>query len=658
MKRDDIPENLRGLPGAYYVRVSSGDAKQDPDRQRKTCKEWATAHGLLPPAKYEDVEGRNPRYMPEKRKDFQRLLKDVRAGKVRWIVVDAADRWGTADYWERIEYLAALKRAGCQLWTVDNRHLTADNVLAHIEGVIDQETSDKELIEKARRVYGGKHKQASEGAWTGGKVIPYGVDIVCLGPDGKEKFRVVGGDNGQKIKRHLDGTEETYLKMPVKEKTDKYAPRPTIRKDRLKTLRMVFDLFANQAISYNHITKRLNDLNIPYPNSKDGHWRHFHVISILKNPLYVGKVARGKTVQARKLAIVGTDQTTVDKREINTRRTRPKEHWVLVDAFPPIVPVELFEKTQKKIEKLEKSPNYKRNPRDSEMFFAGLLVCAKCGRRMRAVKRPRHVEYCCSSYSDYKQNGAGNEKGCLRHTLNHEDVLHVVQEYLRAFTDKEVVLDRILNAPKERQDAALEGMRAELGDKVRTAHAAYRGMHGFMFEASMTSGTPLFRTGGRTNDPAYHKEVVAEYRKLYQAKRGIFETQLAAVQKEYDTLTQGVLRLPPQATRAIQQTRETLAALQERIDHLEGLLTDYSAKLDEISREIDAHMKQMEQTLAALGKESIGLAAAEMLHETIGEIRVHFEPTGLKYPTSRPVAFEIHSPFGDATMNVLSRGSF
>jgi hypothetical protein len=617
-------------------------------------------HGLTTPAEYPDIEGHNYRYTPERRKHFVRLIKDIEAGKLKWVVVDAADRWGTADYWERVEYLAKLKRAGCQLWTVDNRHLTADDILTHIEGAIDQETSDAELFEKAWRVYQGKKERAEKGQWQGGRVIPYGIDVVCLGADGQEKFRVIGGEKNIRIKRYPDGRQELHKRMPAKDKDDGYYPATTILKDRLKILRLIFDLFATQATTFNKVTKRLNEMGVVYPNSSDGKWHHYHVINILKNPIYTGQVGWGKSIQAHKLAVVGNEQVPVEKKDIFKRRQRPKEHWTLVQMFKPIVPLDVWQAVQKK---LEENPSQTRNPRDSDMFFAGLLYCGKCGKRMRAVKRPHHVEYCCSSYSTWKQDGTGNEGRCLRHNLNHEDVLAIVRHYLTTHTDKATILDEILNAPKERQEEASASMNTELGEKLQAAHQAFKGIESFVAQVGETianrrSGVPV---GDISVLPPHADELMSVYKDMFQGKQTDLQRQLTVQQKEYDQLTERLLRLPSNATRAIQQTQGKLQKMQAEIERLEGLLTDYAAKLDQVGTEIETHLKRITETLEVLGKEKVGLEAAEFLAEVIGRIVVQFEPTGKKYPTSRPVSYAILSPFGNVegsfTDDVLTRAS-
>jgi hypothetical protein len=124
MHGTDIPKGNRG---AGYIRVSDGE-KQDPQRQRETVARWADNRGLVVARLYEDIEGRNPRAKAERRAHFQQLLADVQAGKWDWIVVDSQERFRTKDAFEFGYFAHLFRMSGCQLWSVSQGHLTADDL--------------------------------------------------------------------------------------------------------------------------------------------------------------------------------------------------------------------------------------------------------------------------------------------------------------------------------------------------------------------------------------------------------------------------------------------------------------------------------------------------------------------------------------------------
>jgi DNA invertase Pin-like site-specific DNA recombinase len=179
MHRTDTPKGDRG---AAYVRVSDGE-KQDPQRQRETVKGWAQNRGLTISRFYEDIEGRNPRAKAERRAHFQRMLADVQAGKWDWIVVDSQERFGTKDGFEFGYFAHLLRMSNCQLWSVSQGHLTADDLATPILTSLHAGSSREELLKMGRRNVSGKRTKAANGEWQGG-YVPYGYDVACVGQRG------------------------------------------------------------------------------------------------------------------------------------------------------------------------------------------------------------------------------------------------------------------------------------------------------------------------------------------------------------------------------------------------------------------------------------------------------------------------------------------
>src|SRR5688572_1474095 len=99
--------------GAAYIRVSR--KMQITERQRSAISEWAERHGVKAAHTFEDKESRD---RSEKRADFQRLLTDVKAGQIQWVVVEDLDRFGVKNAYELLHYIHELRKNGCQLWSV------------------------------------------------------------------------------------------------------------------------------------------------------------------------------------------------------------------------------------------------------------------------------------------------------------------------------------------------------------------------------------------------------------------------------------------------------------------------------------------------------------------------------------------------------------
>jgi DNA invertase Pin-like site-specific DNA recombinase len=100
-------------PGGAYLRVS-GD-RQETERQLASRAAFEKRHGvsIAPQHHYEDDM---PRDLSDKRPDFQRMLKAVRLGIIRWIFVDHIDRFGFKNEWELAKLILQLQEAGCKLY--------------------------------------------------------------------------------------------------------------------------------------------------------------------------------------------------------------------------------------------------------------------------------------------------------------------------------------------------------------------------------------------------------------------------------------------------------------------------------------------------------------------------------------------------------------
>src|SRR5437764_148719 len=119
MKPSDRPSGSRG---AAYLRVSSD--KQDHQSQRETIQGWADKRGLRVERWFEDTGSRDLSYL---RPNFQRLLRAVEDGQIDWIVVDAKDRFGTRNGYEFGKFACLLQEHDCELWSVAQGCLTADD---------------------------------------------------------------------------------------------------------------------------------------------------------------------------------------------------------------------------------------------------------------------------------------------------------------------------------------------------------------------------------------------------------------------------------------------------------------------------------------------------------------------------------------------------
>jgi site-specific DNA recombinase len=117
----------------------------------------------------------------EKRKQFQRMLRDAQAGKFSVILCDDKDRFGRFDFIDYGEVVGPLRRAGVRLETVAQGRVDWESFAGRITDAIFQEAKAMEIEALSRRVLTGALKDARVGKHLGGSA-PYGYRLV---PDDK-----------------------------------------------------------------------------------------------------------------------------------------------------------------------------------------------------------------------------------------------------------------------------------------------------------------------------------------------------------------------------------------------------------------------------------------------------------------------------------------
>lgn len=129
-------------------------------------------------------------------------------------------------------------------------------------------------------------------------------------------------------------------------------------------VRLIFEWYVNEGLTYYQIACRLNDMKIPAP--RGGKWKKDTIRVMLKNPHYDGKVTYG-----------AKRETTLIENGVLVRKTLAQTDYILAEGLhPAIVDHDIFVKAQ---EIRANNPSAKvgyplQNP------FAGILKCAKCGR--------------------------------------------------------------------------------------------------------------------------------------------------------------------------------------------------------------------------------------------------------------------------------------
>lgn len=131
-----------------YIRVST--PSQEVDEQVRIIRQYAADNNIEIIGQYGDYQ---KRHKSHQRHSFQSMLNDLEAQKPNLILVQKADRFGTADGNELGYFLTILKRSGVRLVTaLDGKDHSRDDLETIIVNAVAASQSRQEQIDKAERV--------------------------------------------------------------------------------------------------------------------------------------------------------------------------------------------------------------------------------------------------------------------------------------------------------------------------------------------------------------------------------------------------------------------------------------------------------------------------------------------------------------------------
>lgn len=172
------------------------------------------------------------------------------------------------------------------------------------------------------------------------------------------------------------------------------------------TLRMIFELYANDKLGTTMIANRLNDLGIK--PRKSPYWTNASIRDILHNPVYIGKIRWNWRKTIKKYENGGI---------ITSRPKSDPDSWMIVDGkHEAIISEELFQAVQMRF------GNTPRSKVNHELVnpFAGLIRC-QCGKVMiqQAQRKGIRTRIHCP-----------NQKYCGNKSAACEDLEQVITEAL------------------------------------------------------------------------------------------------------------------------------------------------------------------------------------------------------------------------------------
>ena len=374
----------------------------------------------------------------DERDDFQRMLSDIKRGRVNCVIVKDLAR-SFRNYSDQGYYLDDwFPRYNVRFISLFHQPLDSykepqnmRSIAVPIQGVLNEnhcaETSDKvrEVFDMKRR--NGEHI---------GSFAAYG-----------------------------------YLKDP----NDKNAL--VVDEEAAGVVRDIFQMFLD-GMSKNAIVRHLNDhgvlcpaaykrerLGLKYQNpsldpGKHPLWCAMTVSNILKNRMYCGDMVQGRY--------------RMKSYKVHVQEVVPQDEWYIVEnTHEAIIDRETFDKAQRLLLR-----DTRTGPQQKKLYlFSGFLKCADCGKAMTRSKVGNAVYYYCRTYKDQSKSA------CTKHTIKHIQleaaVLYAIQQQVYLAVDFSKTIEQINKAPLVKSQSkklhdAIEQKERELAKIVRYKQAIYQ----------------------------------------------------------------------------------------------------------------------------------------------------------------------------------------
>jgi site-specific DNA recombinase len=403
---------------AVYFRMSRDTQDKSIDRQRSEVLPHCQRFGYRVVAEQQD-EGISGSEV-ERRPGLQRLLALVKAKKIDGVVVDDLDRLARLDLLELGVLLSPLRSAGVWVESVAQGRMDYNTMAGRIMLGIGGEAKRTEQLATARRVLTSHLERARDRKTPPLAKTTYGY--------------------------RRDTIPGTSLKAP-----------PVIDEVTAEHVRCIFRWYV-EGYSVGWIVRELYNRGVPSPRGKP-RWTRPVIREILKNSVYVGRRAWGKTSSGRFFRQRGgrIDTANGSRKFI---RHRP-EDWFTTDDTPALVDADLWDAAQRRLARgAPRTPTVE----PGAFLLSSVLVCARCGGAMVGTHKDKRCRpgliYVCRRYTHY-----GTDV-CIR-VQAEED--WVVREVIGELRDRLLLPERLESLTKRLAEKARE-QRSEGGlDRLRKA---------------------------------------------------------------------------------------------------------------------------------------------------------------------------------------------
>lgn len=455
---------------ALYMRLSKDDdgAAESASiiTQRKMLRSYAAEHGYVVFDEYVDDGWSGTNF---DRPDFKRMIADIEAKKVNMVITKDLSRLGrdyiTAGQYTEIYFPSKGVRYIAIHDGYDSDSPYSD--IAPFKNVIN-EMYARDTSKKIRSAFATKMR---DGAYIAA-FAPYGYQ---KDPADKNHL-VVDRQSGQVVKRIFrmaaEGAPPAEIARSLNERG---IPPPA-----------VYRCMTHDGLDVNAYSKRQE-------------WTSATIAKMLRNVVYLGHIAQGKTTK-----VSFKSQLTL---------SNPRDEWIVVEnTHEALVDQETFDLVRRRTmaRTCEKKGTFYN-------LFSGIAKCADCGRNMSATgtrKKGSPANLTCGGYKLY-----GAEE-CSNHFIDYNVLYEIVQASLReqlaiSREERAAVLE---NAQKKQ--AASAG-RQERSKEISSIKKRLRELEGILAKLYEDNGA------GRLSDSRMNKLL-----SKYEQEAETLEQRMAALQNE------------------------------------------------------------------------------------------------------------------------------
>lgn len=332
-----------------YVRRSTDMQEASLNDQRQTIQTYAQEHDLTITKEFCDdaISGKTVKARPA----FQEMIEFARNNQEEHtLLVYDVSRFGRfenpkeATYWE-----VELERNNIQVHYITEGFSNDGSLGSYITKVVKDAEASEYVKKLAKLTKRGIESCAQRGFWMGSRA-PYGYTRAVVEPSTGE----------------IESLLKPGERNPIKGKRIKLVPDDP---ERIKVVRKIFDLYANQEQGLTSIIKYLHKKGVANPSGKE-FWHKTTLRNMLKNQTYLGVIVLHKATQ---------------------------EEIYVEDAHEAIIDRDIFQRVQQRLQKVKFAQG---GGHTTPYLLTRLLICGGCKNNFHGNTNRDRRGYRCSSNSN------------------------------------------------------------------------------------------------------------------------------------------------------------------------------------------------------------------------------------------------------------------